>query len=223
MRDRSSKTASYSVDVVLVTAMGNELAILFSRNPADRERWSLPWRIPQAGETLEAAATRVSQEALGEPPIWMEQIGAFGDGKRHPSDADVSVAFVGLVPHEPASPRAGFAWFSMGDLPPLSPRQRAMIEAATRTIQGRLDQAPIAFRLLPVTFTLGELQQMYELLLGKRLHKASFRRALQAAWLVEPIEEWRSEGRGRPAQLFRYAPKKKRRPHRGVRFDLLYP
>ena len=79
----------------------------------------------------------------------------------------------------------------MGDLPPLSPRQRAMVEAATRTIQGRLDQAPIAFRLLPATFTLSELQHMYELLLGKRLHKASFRRALQGAWLVESIDEWR--------------------------------
>ncbi len=135
----------------------------------------------------------------------------------------MSVAYVGLVPHETAAPRAGHTWFPMRDLPPLSPRQRAMVESATRAIQGRLDQAPIAFRLLPATFTLSELQQMYELLLGKRLHKASFRRALQAAWLVEPIEEWRSEGRGRPAQLFRYVPKKKRRLPRGVRFDFLYP
>ena len=223
MRDRTPKPASYTVDVVLVTAMGNELAILVTRSSTDRERWSLPWRNPQAGETLDAAAARVAQDALGESPIWMEQIGAFGDGKRHPSNADVSVAYVGLVPHETASPRAGYAWFPIGDLPPLSPRQRAMVEAAIRAIQSRLDQAPIAFRLLPATFTLSELQHMYELLLDKRLHKASFRRALQGAWLVEPTDEWRSEGRGRPAQLFRYAPKKRRRLHRGVRFDFLYP
>ena len=89
------------------------------------------------------------------------------------------------------------------------------------TIRARLDQAPIAFRLLPPTFTLSELQQTYELLLGRRLHKASFRRALQAAWLVEPTDEWRSEGRGRPAQLFRYAPRRRRNQRRGVRFDLL--
>jgi hypothetical protein len=223
MRDRPSKTASYSVDVLVVTAMGPELAILFTRNSSERERWALPWRIPQTGEALDAAAARVAHDALGESPIWMEQVGAFGDGKRHPSDADVSVAYAGLVPHETASPRAGYTWFPMGDLPPLSPRQRAMVEASTRTIQSRLDQAPVAFRLLPPMFTLSELQQMYELLTGKRLHKASFRRALQAAWLVEPTDEWRSEGRGRPAQLFRYAPKKRRRPHRGVRFDFLYP
>jgi len=223
MRERHSRTSSYSIDVVLVTAMGNELAILLSRGSTERERWSLPWRTPQTGETLEATAVRVAQDALGEPPIWMEQLGAFGDAKRHPSDSEISVAFVGLVPHETASPHTGYTWFPMRDLPPLSPRQRAIVEAAMRTIQGRLDQAPIAFRLLPLTFTLSELQQMYELLLGKRLHKASFRRALQAAWLVEPTDEWRSEGRGRPAQLFRYAPKKRRKPHRGVRFDFLYP
>ena len=223
MRDRSSKSASYSVDVVLMTATGGELAILLARNSSERERWSLPWRIPQSGEVFEAAATRMAHDALGEPPAWMEQIGAFGDGKRHPGEVDVSVTYLGLVPHETASPRAGYTWFQVADLPPLSPRQRAMVEGATRTIPARLDQAPVAFRLLPATFTLSELQHMYELLLGKRLHKASFRRALQAAWLVEPTDEWRSEGRGRPAQLFRYLPKKRRRPHRGVRFDFLYP
>ena len=223
MRDRSPKSGSFTVDVVLVTAMRNELAVLLIRSASDRERWSLPWRFAQAGETFDALAAKCAHDALGEPPSWVEQIGAFGDGRRHPGDTEVSVAFVGLVPHETAAPHAGYAWFPVADLPPLSPRQRTMVDASALVMQSRLDQAPIAFRLLPATFTLSELQQMYELLLGKRLHKASFRRALQAAWLVEPTDEWRSEGRGRPAQLFRYSPKKKRRLHRGVRFDFLYP
>lgn len=221
MRDRSSKPSSHSVDVVLVTAVGTELAILFTRSTTDRERWSLPWKPAQVGEALDLAARRIAQEALGEPPTWIEQIGAFADGKRHPSEADISVAFVGLVPHETASPRPGNTWFSVADIPLLSPRQKSMVEGAMASIQTRLDQAPIAFRLLPPTFTLSELQHLYELLLTKRLHKASFRRALAAAALVEPTDEWRSEGRGRPAQLYRYAPKKRRKSQRGVRFDLL--
>ena len=84
-----------------------------------------------------------------------------------------------------------------------------------------MDHAPIAFHLLPVQFTLTELQQTYELLLGRRLHKASFRRALQAAYLVEPTDEWRSVGRGRPAQFFSFAPRKRRGGRRGVRFDAI--
>jgi ADP-ribose pyrophosphatase YjhB (NUDIX family) len=57
MRGRPSRTASHTVDAVLVTAMGQGLAILLTRNSNERERWSLPWRVPQTGETLDSAAT----------------------------------------------------------------------------------------------------------------------------------------------------------------------
>src|SRR2546423_6732076 len=119
MRERSAKAASFSVDVLLVTAMGNELAILFARSSAERERWSIPWKVPQTGEAVDTAAGRVAQEAIGELPIWLEQVGAFGDGKRHPSDADISAAYVGLGAHRTASGRTGYAWFPVRDLPPL--------------------------------------------------------------------------------------------------------
>lgn len=111
------------------------------------------------------------------------------------------------------------AWYPVDELPAIAPRQRSIVEAAMQAIRARLDQSPIAFRLLPPTFTLSQLQEIYELLLGRRLHKASFRRALHASWLVEPTDEWRSEGRGRPAQLFRYAPRRRRGSRRGVRFE----
>src|SRR2546428_12117825 len=107
MRDRSSKSASYSVDLVLMTAMGDELAILLARNSSQRERWSVPWRIPQSGEALDGGANRAAQDALGEFPAWMVHVGAFGDGKRHPSENDVSVAYAALVPDATASARAG--------------------------------------------------------------------------------------------------------------------
>src|SRR2546423_12696142 len=108
MRDRSPRSGTFSVDVVVVTAMRNELAVLLRRSASDRERWSLPWRFAQAGESLDSIAAKSAHEALGEPPSWVEQVGAFGDGRRHPSDTDVSVAFVGLAPHETVSPRAGY-------------------------------------------------------------------------------------------------------------------
>jgi 8-oxo-dGTP diphosphatase len=112
-------------------------------------------------------------------------------------------------------------WFDASAVPGLAPRQRAMADAALEEVRRRMDHSPVAFRLLPAVFTLSELQRMYEMLLGRRLHKASFRRALQASFLVEPTDEWRGEGRGRPAQLFRYAPRRRRAGRRAVRFDLL--
>jgi hypothetical protein len=96
-----------------------------------------------------------------------------------------------------------------------------MVTATLAALRARLEQAPVAFSLLPRDFTLSELQQAYETLLARRLHKASFRRTLQATFLVQPTGEWRSEGRGRPAQLYRYAPRKRKNIRRGVRLDQL--
>lgn len=196
--------------------------MLLWRTPDAREKWALPWEQPTLDETLDGSAGRIAAEALGALPTWLEQLGAFGTEKRHPSESDISVAFIGLVPAGTPPPVGGsYAWFPVGELPVLAARQRTMLDSAISALRVRMDQSPVAFRLLPLTFTLSELQHMYELLLGKRLHKASFRRALQAAWLVEPTEEWRSEGRGRPAQLFRYAPRKRRPAQRGIRLDML--
>lgn len=228
MRERQSsaaraaaRSAALTVDVILLTPRGQRLALLLTRKPDARpkERWELPWDGPRAGESLEEVTLRLVRGVLGVPPAWVRQIGAFGGG-RHPGGADVSIAFLGLVPSDAPAPMGGeAAWFPIDDLPPLAPRQRAMLDATLAEIRTLLDTSPIAFRLLPTAFTLSQLQEIYELLLGRRLHKASFRRALHAAWLIEPTEEWRSEGRGRPAQLFRYAPRKRRGSARGVRFD----
>jgi len=222
MPDRRPRRPPYSIDVVLLTAVRGQLAVLLSRAPDGREKWALPWDAPRNNETMDSVVTRVCKSTLEEDPVWKEQIGAFGDAKRHPSESDISVAFAGLVPSGTPSPVGGeHAWFPLSDVPALSPRQRLILDAAVGMVRSRMDQSPVAFRLLPQMFTLTELQQMYELLLAKRLHKASFRRALQGAWLVEPTDEWRSEGRGRPAQLYRYAPRKRRPVQRGIRLDLL--
>jgi len=207
--------------VVVLSPQADTLAALLVRTAAGgRERWSLPWDAPLPGEGLEDAAARIAEAALGVTPALLEQVGAFADVRRHPGDADVSIGVVALTPHAEAALVAGAEWFSLAALPPLSPRHRAIVDRATTVVRQRVDQSPLAFRLLPPTFTLSELQAIYELLLGRRLHKASFRRALQASYLVEPTDEWRSEGRGRPAQLFRYAPRRRRGARRGVRFDL---
>jgi len=222
MPDRKTRRPACTIDVVLLTAVGSQLAVLLCRAPDGREKWILPWDAQRPAETMEASAGRVAKGASVGEPAWIEQIGAFGDGKRHPSESEISVGYVGLVPMGTPSPVGGvYAWFTLSDVPQLAPRQRLILDSGVSLIRTRMDQSPVAFRLLPQMFTLTELQQTYELLLGKRLHKASFRRALQAAWLVEPSDEWRSEGRGRPAQLYRYSPRKRRPAQRGIRLDLL--
>ncbi|MFN8668292.1 MAG: NUDIX domain-containing protein [Gemmatimonadaceae bacterium] len=235
MRDRISaapsssprapgRRPSFSIDVVLFTPRGKQLAVLCERagDPRARERWQLPAGWVEGDETMASAARRLATASVGAEPTWMAQVGAFADGLVHPSEAELSVAFVAVVPAARLErPSGDTAWFSVNEPPTLPPRHRAMLDAAVASLRARVDDAPIAFRLLPELFTLTELQAMYELLLGRRLHKASFRRALQAADLVEATEEWRSEGRGRPAQYFRFAARRRAEGPRAVRFDLL--
>ena len=223
-REPRGRRQQYTVDVVALTPRDDQLAVLLERRSEGREkttRWNLPWTASRTGEGLTDLAQRAIRNGTGAAPIWSTQVGAFSDGA-HPAGAELSIVYVALVPMGHATEQSDeFRWFLLSELPPLTDRQSQMLQESVSAVRDRLDLYPVAFKLLPATFTLSELQQMYELLLGRRLHKASFRRALSAASLVEPTDEWRSEGRGRPAQLFRFGPKKRRRGRRGVRFDLL--
>ncbi len=218
------RQTTVSVDIVAISPQAESLMVLLTKSPdvRSRTRWILPWGAPHGEESLADTAARIARSFLGSAPSVIEQIRAFGDNRRHPGDAEVSIGFLALVPatSRPMSD-ANHGWFGIDNFPGVAPRHRAIIDASLEMVRNQLDQSPLAFHLLPATFTLSELQSIYELLLGRPLHKASFRRALQAAFLVEATDEWRREGRGRPAQLFRYAPKKRRDNRRGVRFDLL--
>jgi len=172
-----------------------------------------------ADETLEDAAARIARGALGAAPSLLDQ--ALASVAARTVGDPFTVTYFGLAPDSSASPALDGSWVPTSDVASLAPRLGSDIDIAINAMRARVDQQPIAFKLLPSMFTLSELQSVYELLLGRKLHKASFRRSLHASSLVEATDEWRSEGRGRPAQLFRYSPPKRRRRRRGIRFDLL--
>jgi len=208
---------AFSIDVAILAPRKRQLGVLL----ADRTHGAvLPWGAVRKGETLDACARRIARLAADHDPIWIEQLGAFGDGSDHPGGVVLSVGFVAVLPEAMLGEDTS-RWLDVRAAGALPARHREILESAQAALRARMDHVPVAFRLLPTLFTLSELQLVYEILLGRRLHKASFRRALQASWLVEPTNEWRSEGRGRPAQLFRYSPRKRRGVRRGVRFDLL--
>lgn len=222
MRDRPFRRSPFAIDVGIFTVRNGQLEVLLWKTADAREKWILPWDQPKPQEQLETTAQRIVREAVGSAAAWIELAGAFGEGNRHPADAEISVAFAAVLPGTSAQVKdPQLVWHRVVDLPPMTQKRRNVLEAALSIVRFRLEHSPIAFRLLPALFTLSELQKVYEVLLGKRFHKASFRRSLHAAEIVEATDEWRGEGRGRPAQLFRYAPPKKRRSGRGIRFDAL--
>jgi 8-oxo-dGTP diphosphatase len=167
-------------------------------------------------DALPALAKALATKTVGAAPRWMTQVGAFAEGA-HPADAPISIAFVAVYPDGTVHDDDGWVRADSAVLPP---RQKALLKATMGMLKHAVEHEPIAFHALPTTFTLRELQQVYELLLERPLHKASFRRSLAAARLVEPTKAWRAEGRGRPAQLFKFAPRRRTGAVRGVRFEL---
>ncbi len=101
---------------------------------------------------------------------------------------------------------------------PLWADHRRIAATALTRVRGKLAYRPLVFELLPELFSLTELQLTVEALSGGLLHKQNFRRMVESAGLVEATDETRSEGRGRPARLYRFRSEvTAERPAPGVR------
>ncbi|MBE0336250.1 NrtR DNA-binding winged helix domain-containing protein [Paenibacillus sp. 23TSA30-6] len=72
-------------------------------------------------------------------------------------------------------------------------------------LRSKIEYTDIAFHLMPALFTLSELQQVYEIILGKELLAAAFRRKI--AELVEETNEYRKAAGHRPSKLYRFKPR----------------
>ena len=69
-------------------------------------------------------------------------------------------------------------------------------------LKNKIEYTDIVFHMMPEYFTLGELQQVYEVILGKKLLDPAFRRII--ADKVEKTTKVRTGGGHRPSALFRY-------------------
>jgi 8-oxo-dGTP diphosphatase len=191
-----------TVELVVMTVRRGRLEALVARLP--HSVWALPSAPVCGAATLELAAERALAEQAGVRGVALEQLYTFA---REDTDA-LSVAYLALIAAErhPLAPGPGVVevrWFPVDDLPALAPEQREVLEYGHARLRAKSAYAPLAFQLLPETFTLGELQEVYEAVLGTPLDTRNFRRDVLAAGVVAPVGRTRSLGPGRPAQLYR--------------------
>ena len=76
------------------------------------------------------------------------------------------------------------------------------IVAGIERLKNKLNYTDIVFNMMPRYFTLGELQQVYEVILGKKLLDPEFRRIIQDK--VRKTDKMRTGGGHRPSYLFEY-------------------
>ena len=83
---------------------------------------------------------------------------------------------------------------------------RRILATGIARLRAKIKYRPVAFELMPESFTFLQLQRLVEALIGLRLHKSNFRRQIDQQELIEETGETTTDSRGRPAMLFRYRP-----------------
>ena len=229
--DSAFPTFAVTVDIVILTVVDAELQVLLVRRKADpyEGAWALPGGFKRPDETLDDAAIRELGEETGvDAPRHLAQFGAYGDPGRDPRTNVVTVGYL-AVTAEVGEIVAGsdaddarlwpVADALEGDLALAFDHERILRDAVDRAADD-LDDTDLATAFVGPTFTLSELQTVYEAIWDEQLDAANFRRSLTpptsgpavAAMatppddtFVEPTGERAPAGPkgGRPAELYR--------------------
>ena len=199
-----------TVDCVVFGFDGGALQILLIRRGIEPflGAWALPGGFVRMDEGLEAAARRELEEETGLRDLFLEQLFTFGGVDRDPRGRVVSVAWYALVrpdlhPARGDTDASEAGWFGVGAVPELAFDHGAIVATALERLRGKVRYQPVGFELLPRKFTLGQLQALYEAILGRAIDKRNFRKKVLGYGFLVPLEQFET-GPHRPARLHRF-------------------
>jgi 8-oxo-dGTP diphosphatase len=203
---------SVTVDVVIFTLRQRELHVLLvqRRRWPYEGYWALPGGFIEMNESLEESARRELEEETGVRDVYLEQLYTFGAPGRDPRTRVISVAYFALVRadvHEirrSVEETTDVRWFPVHELPDkLAFDHDQILNNALARLRSKVEYTTLAFQLLPEVFSILELKDIYEQILGEKLDKGNFYRKIREADVLEETELIR-EGRGRPTRLWRF-------------------
>jgi len=199
-----------AVDVVIFTIEQGELCALLveARGGPFAGWWAFPGGLVPVGEAPEATATRELLAQTGIGDVYLEQLRTFGDPARDPHAHVVSIAYFALAPNRghaaTVNPKYGeLRWLPVRDLPRLAYDHNAIAQYALARLRAKLEYTNIVYSLLPAELTLGELQEVYEIILGRRIDRRNFRKKVFSLGLLRPLRRQR-RGPHRPAELYAF-------------------
>jgi len=215
--DHGIRTAVSTVILTLRRSPGAEptlsLPLVLRTREPHRGQWALPGGWLSVDEGLADAAARTLAETTGLAPSYLEQLYAFGAVDRSPTRV-VSIVYWALLRSDEVDAQsaahvaAGNApenvqWFDAASLPELAFDHNQIIDYALWRLRNKVGYSRVAHGFLPPTFTLSDLREAYEAILGRRLDPANFRRQVEATGTLVPTDAFRT-GSHRPARLYRY-------------------
>ncbi len=200
-----------TVDCVVFGLDEHELKVLLIRRKNDPFAgcWAFPGGFLDVGETPLEAARRELTEETGLEKVDLEQLHAFGDPDRDPREHVVSIVHYGLVNVRGTRPRAAddardAGWFPVRKPPPLAFDHDRILRMAVERLREKVRSQPVGRGLLPREFTLSQLQQMYEAILGRKIDKRNFRRRMMKTGLLAETGRVQKAVAHRAARLYRF-------------------
>lgn len=214
-------TVLLAVDLVILTLRASALQILLVERSIEpfQGASALPGGfLSHDREDVPAAARReLSEEAnIGGSRLHLEQFGTYGAPDRDPRGRVVSVAYLAIAPNLPepvaGTDAASAYWMPVEQV--LAGRVRLAFDHREIVVDGverartKLEHTALATAFCDETFTISELQAVYEAVWGVPLDQRNFYRKVQAVpgFLVSADADRRGTG-GRPARLFRAGPR----------------
>lgn len=174
-----------------------------------KDFWALPGGFVDMEEPLRNAALRELKEETGVEDVFMEQLYTFGSPDRDPRGRVISVAYYALVnlhkhPVKAASDARNVKWFEIEQLPKLAFDHEQIMGIAINRLRAKVRYEPIGFELLPEEFTLAQLQNLYETILGvDKLNKRNFRTKILKMGILKEVGIQRGVSH-RPARLYSF-------------------
>lgn len=215
MTDEDFPPVHLTIDCVLLTladgAPGLSVALHKRLNVPFRALAALPggYIHAETDADLDAAARRILATKLGlsTEGIFLEQLCTVSGATRDPRGWTASVVHYALVPaSELPEPGRRFFLAPVDDLPDLAFDHREIVAMAVERVRSKTGYSNLPGFLLPERFTMPELIDVYERVLGLSLDQSVFRRRMDELGLIEAIPDaFRTGGRHRPAQLYRLA------------------
>lgn len=206
-----------TVDIACFALVDRALQVLLVRRLEEPAAgaWALPGGPVALDEPFDDAAQRILMETTGIWGLYLEQLYTFGDPGRDPRGRAISVAYYAIVPPGRLGPRgdgprpgrgvADAAWYPAEQLPGALAFDHGRIAAYARwRLAQKILYTPLAFYLLPDSFTMADLRGVYEAVVGEQYDPSNFARQMMARWDLAPVPGSRDRRSRRPARLFRY-------------------
>lgn len=209
-----------TVDLVILTLRQGELQVLLVERgvPPNEGMMALPGGfLHHVAEPIDAAARRelAEESGLDADGFVLEQFGVYGAPGRDPRGRVVTVAYLAIAPRLPdpvaGADAADARWTRAEDVlsgsVPLAFDHRRIVADGVEQARVKLEHSAIAAAFCGPTFTISELQQVYEAVWGVQLDPRNFYRKIQGARdFVVPVGPGKRPSAGRPARLFRAGP-----------------